>query len=172
VSGQLHAPASWSYRDSESDPSIVQPVASPYTDWATLALILTVENKLFTPYLFIVSVLGRSCVLWNKTVSYDSVFRIDSTKICCLFNAAVISLVSVTLMKWKWYGRKRSWPNLRYAGLCLECLRKSIGNHDTILGLRGKILDLSKEFGWLEHLRSVTSLLDVAVILGLLSLWT
>jgi hypothetical protein len=47
-----------------------------------------------------------------------------------LFNDAVSSSDYIAsndrIMNWKVYGRKRSWPNLRYySGICLEELRKT-----------------------------------------------
>jgi hypothetical protein len=47
-SGQRGEDNSWSYRDFNSDPSVVQPVASRYTDWATPASII-IQSSMAEP---------------------------------------------------------------------------------------------------------------------------
>jgi hypothetical protein len=52
-------------------------------------------------------------------------------------------------MNWKGYGRKQSWPNLRYyPGICLEGLTKTTKTSVRIAGLQNKIRtqDLPPEY--------------------------
>jgi hypothetical protein len=81
---------------------------------------------LFMKATSLITLIGKRVMTWKEGPWPD--FRFGPGNCVDLLN---ISLTNIPiagimqrklLMNWKRYGRTRSWPNLRYPGICLEVL--------------------------------------------------